>query len=96
MTQRKPTLPPEWLFHGTTPQAASRIHTEGLKTMRRQHVHLSEDIDTARQVALRRTQQPVILRVRARQAYEGGIQFYSGNDKVWLAEPVPADFIEQI
>lgn len=93
--ERKPTIPPEVLFHGTTPQAAAQIRIEGLKTMRRQHVHLSEDIDTARQVALRRTQRPIILRVHAREAYEQGIQFYSGNDKVWLAEPVPPGFIEQ-
>jgi putative RNA 2'-phosphotransferase len=94
--ERKPAVPPEVLFHGTTPQAASHIRIEGLKPMRRQHVHLSEDSDTARLVALRRTQQPVILRVRAREAYTQGIQFYSGNDKVWLAEPVPPVFIEQI
>lgn len=94
--ERKPAPPPDVLFHGTTAEAASHIRTEGLKTMRRQHVHLSEDISTATQVALRRTQHPVILKVRARQAYEQGIQFYCGNYMVWLAEPIPPNFIEQM
>lgn len=94
--ERKPTVPPKVLFHGTTPQAASRIRIEGLKTMRRQHVHLSEDIDTARQVALRRTQRPVILKIRAGDAYEQGIPFYLGNDKVWLSESLPPDFVQEL
>src|ERR1041385_414470 len=70
------TPPPEILFHGTTPYAARSIRVEGLKPMKRQYVHLSADEATARQVALRRTRKPVILRVSALEAYEQGIKFY--------------------
>lgn len=91
---REPTVPPETLFHGTTPEAARLIKTQGLKTMRRQYVHLSEDQETARQVALRRTSRPVVLEVRAGEAHQQGTAFYLGNEKVWLADPIPPAFIK--
>jgi putative RNA 2'-phosphotransferase len=61
--------------------------------MKRQYVHLSADKETAQQVALRRTQSPVLLHVSALEAYQQGIKFYLGNDMVWLAEPIPPRFI---
>ena len=91
---REPTAPPAILFHGTTPDAARAIKTEGLKPMKRQYVHLSDEETTARQVALRRTQRPVILKISASQAYQHGIKFYLGNDMVWLADPIPPQFIQ--
>ena len=98
-TPQKVTLeastPPAILFHGTTPRAARSIHVEGLKPMKRQYVHLSADLETARQVALRRTPRPVILRVSALEAHQEDIKFYLGNDSVWLAEQVPPRFITE-
>ncbi len=89
------STPPNILFHGTTSRAARSIHMEGLKPMKRQYVHLSADLETARQVALRRTPRPVILRVSALEAHQEGIKFYLGNDSIWLAEPVPPRFITE-
>jgi putative RNA 2'-phosphotransferase len=90
---RKLATPPTILFHGTTPEAANAIKTEGLKPMKRQYVHLSAEEATARAVALRRTQRPVILRVNALQAHQQNIKFYYANDMVWLADHIPAGFI---
>jgi putative RNA 2'-phosphotransferase len=64
--------------------------------MNRQYVHLSADIDTARQVGRRKDSHPVILQVLAGQAHGHGITFYQGNDLVWLADDVPPDFIEKV
>ncbi len=91
--EKQPETPPDTLYHGTTPQAASAIRSEGLKSMQRQYVHLSTDEKTARLVALRRTDQPVILRIAALQACEQGICFYAGNEDIWLADPIPSAFI---
>src|SRR5579859_355155 len=91
--ERTAALPPVTLFHGTTPQAAQAIRVEGLRPMNRQYVHLSADTATARQVALRRTAQPVILHIAAQQAHQQGITFYLGNDNVWLADHIPPEFI---
>jgi putative RNA 2'-phosphotransferase len=90
---REEAPPPALLYHGTHPVALARIRLEGLQPMRRQYVHLSVDVSTARQVALRRTRYPVILTVLAQEAYAHGVRFYRGNDLVWLAEAIPPAFL---
>ena len=86
--------PPEILYHGTLPNAVEAIKSEGLKPMNRQYVHLSVDIETAKQVGKRKAKQPVILKVRSYEAHQGGLKFYQGNDCVWLADLVLPEFIE--
>ena len=85
--------PPEILFHGTARETARLILAEGLKPMNRQYVHLSEDIETAGIVGKRKDREPVILKIEAGKAARSGIAFYHGNEKIWLAEPIPARFI---
>ena len=91
--ERVAVAPPETLYHGTTQEAAQAILREGLRSMKRQYVHLSTDQQTARLVGLRRTNKPVILRIDALEAHRQGIKFYLGNEDIWLADPVPAAFI---
>jgi len=86
--------PPAILFHGTTPDAAEAIAREGLKPMERQHVHLSPDREVARVIALRRTSTPVILAVRAGDAYASGIAFEQREAVVWVADSIPPRFID--
>nr|WP_154957833.1 RNA 2'-phosphotransferase [Paenibacillus xylanexedens] len=89
------TQPPELLYHGTPVRAVSSIMERGLQPRQRQYVHLSADMDTARQVGQRRDDQPVILRVKAGQAAREGILFYHGNESIWLADVIPSRYIEQ-
>lgn len=91
--EKEAVTPPAVLYHGTTAKAAQAILREGLKSMKRQYVHLSTDEKTARIVGLRRTGKPVILRIAALDAHRQGIKFYSGNEDIWLADPIPATFI---
>lgn len=70
------------------------IRGEGLRPMRWQFVHLSADRDTARAVGVRQASEPVLLVVAARVAAGAGVAFYAGNDTVWLADSVPARFIQ--
>lgn len=86
-------VPPVILYHGTTRRATETILREGLRPMNRQYVHLSTDERTARTVGLRRTGNPVILRIAALDAYQQGINFYLGNEDIWLADPIPPAFI---
>ncbi len=90
---RERTRPPRLLYHGTTPQAAAKILVEGLRPMSRQHVHLSVDEQTARQVGARRSRHPVVLTVRAAAAHEAGVAFYKGHEQIWLADHVPPEFV---
>lgn len=85
--------PPVHLYHGTSPKAASVIASEGLKSMRRQYVHLSADLETATIVGKRHHAEPIILQVSALAAHEAGIPFYTEPNGIWLAEPISAEFI---
>src|SRR4051812_12114622 len=94
--RKVPAEPPATLFHGTAPKTARVILTEGLKPMGRQYVHLSVDRETAHQVGRRKTPEPVILKIVAAEAHAAGVVFYLGNQQVWLADAVPAHFIEEL
>src|SRR5262245_22053127 len=91
---KKAEAPPELLYHGTAPESVGVMLREGLQPMSRQYVHLSIDVETAKRVGGRKARAPVILRVRAGAAHTAGTLFYRGNDQVWLADAVPAAFLE--
>lgn len=88
--------PPEILFHGTSHKAIDRILTVGLLPMSRQFVHLSTDIETAQLVGKRRDANPIILQIDSKSAFENGVQFYKGNDTVWLCNSIPVDYLKVI
>lgn len=94
--QRKPSTPPPLLFHGTAPSALEGILSLGLLPMGRQYVHLSVDRDTAREVGQRKARAPTLLQVDASAASAAGVVFYAGNEKVWLADTVPAQFVRDL
>jgi len=83
---------PEKLYHGTTFQAYMKIKDEGLLSKGRQYVHLSEDIKTAKQVARRRTSEPIILEINTEKAKELGIKIFKSGD-MYLANSVPPELI---
>lgn len=83
---------PERLFHGTAPAAVAKMEQD-LLPMGRQYVHLSVNRDEAAAVGKRKAPAPVILLVRARDAWNDGVIFYSGNERVWRADSVPWAYI---
>lgn len=84
--------PPEHLYHGTIAQFWAVIQTEGLKPMKRHHVHLSPDVETARRVGQRRGK-PVVLVVDAAAMSKAGAPFLLTPNGVWLASHVPPHFL---
>ena len=94
MIKKVPCEPPEQLYHGTAAGVAPLILDQGLKPMSRQYVHLSAEIKTAKDVGARKGDKVVVLVIRAREAHADGIAFYHGNEMVWLADEVPAAYIE--
>jgi putative RNA 2'-phosphotransferase len=86
-------VPPDLLFHGTAERNLHAILSEGLRPMRRHHVHLSPDAETAGRVGARRGI-PVILRVKAQELHAIGVPFFLTANNVWLVEAVPQQFIE--
>ncbi len=89
-------IPPEFLYHGTPERNAKSIAERGLLKMKRLHVHLSADIETAKKVAARRTGPAAIYKILAQEMYNAGLKFYQAENGVWLTEHVPPEFLRQI
>jgi putative RNA 2'-phosphotransferase len=85
------TTPPDVLFHGAPSQVLDSIFREGLKKMKRHHVHLHTDKSTCRAVALRRGR-AVLLTVDAAQMHDQNFEFFQSQNGVWLTDHVPPEF----
>jgi putative RNA 2'-phosphotransferase len=85
--------PPQLLYHGTVARFLPAILAEGLKPMKRHHVHLSPDEETARKVGARRGS-PVILRIAAGRMAAAGQPFFLTGNGVWLTERVAPEYLE--
>lgn len=80
--------PPLVLYHGTPSTSLPTIERDGLKPMKRHHVHLSATVDTARAVGARRGES-VVLRVDAAAMAAAGFEFRVSANGVWLVDHVP-------
>lgn len=88
----KESIPTGPLFHGTVQKYIDSIYEQGLHKMNRHHVHLSKDVDTAKQVGSRRGK-PVILVIDAEQMHHDGFKFFISENGVWLTDHVPSKYI---
>jgi putative RNA 2'-phosphotransferase len=93
--QLEPTLPPEVLYHGTGHKTVEVIRRQGLCKMSRHHVHLSQDIATAKKVGQRHGS-PVVFAVDAKAMSEKGHTFYCSDNGVWLVDFVPPKYLQQL
>lgn len=91
----KPKKPPKYLYHGTAEHFVDSILSKGIEKRRRQDVHLSLNEETARAVGQRHGK-PVILRIKAEEMNKKGYKFRLSDNKVWLTDEVPPEFIEKI
>ncbi|MFF3243200.1 RNA 2'-phosphotransferase [Streptomyces sp. NPDC002870] len=87
-----PAEPPEYLHHGTVARSLESIRAEGLRPMKRHHVHLSADRETATRVGARRGR-PVVLSVHAGAMHRAGRLFHVSANGVWLTDAVPPEFL---
>jgi len=86
--------PPEFLYHGTSDRNINSIFKSGLKKMNRNHVHLSADIETAKNVGKRHGGNLVIFSVYSESMLDDGIRFFLSENGVWLTDYVSPDYIE--
>lgn len=94
--RKDPGIPPDVLYHGTNDIAMDAIAETGLLPMSRQYVHMSVTPDIAVMVAKRRKGNVVILEIDTVKARKAGVEFYVGNDKVWLAKAIPAEYLRPV
>lgn len=85
--------PPDRLYHGTPSKNLENIFKNGLLKMRRNHVHLSNDIETAHIVAKRYKQEYKVLYIQAKRMFKLGHKFYLSDNGVWLIDNVPPQYI---
>ena len=86
--QFKIAAPPPLLFHGTTVEAFESIKSTGILPMSRALVHLSDNLETAKNVAGRRKAETVILVIDAAKMLADGLTFKISDNGVWLIEEV--------
>lgn len=65
----------------------------GLQKMSRQHVHLSNVIETAEKVDSRRGK-PTMLNIATGEMFRDGYLFYLSKNGVWLCTKVSAKYIK--
>ncbi|MFX1398589.1 MAG: RNA 2'-phosphotransferase [Promethearchaeota archaeon] len=87
-------IPPDILYHGTKSTILNTIRKEGLKKMKRHHVHLSAERKTAEIVAKRWNQGILILEIDSKTMYKDGFEFYISDNGVWLTNNVPPNYIK--
>lgn len=93
--QLEPVVPPNLLYHGTGQKAVDSIMQTGLAKMRRHHVHLSQDIATAKTVGARHGK-PVVFVVNAETMHQAGYKFYCSDNGVWLVDAVPLEYLQKM
>lgn len=93
---KEEAIPPNILYHGTPTKNIKSIFKEGLLSQGRQYVHLSQDIETAKNVAKRYDENYCILIIDSKKAYNDGIKFYLGNEKIWLADTIPPKYLSEL
>jgi len=91
----KEVRPPMKLYHGTTPENIKSIMKTGLNKMKRHHVHLTDNLNTAKSVGKRysKNKSPEILEINAGAMYADGYKFYLSDNGVWLTDNVPSKYI---
>ena len=91
----KELQPPNVLFHGTAMRFWDSIASIGLSKMNRQHVHLTENINSALAVGARYGK-PVLLSIDSNKMSTEGHLFYKSENGVWLVDAVPPQYISLV
>lgn len=94
MTFKVAVVPPK-LFHGADDKSLAVILKDGLKPIRRHHVHLSADVETAVDVGGRRKSGFTVLAINAKAMLADGHKFYISDNGVWLSDHVPPNYLTQ-
>ena len=87
-------VPPDTLYHGTSTDSLRYIHgCDEIRKMKRHHVHLSDNVDTAKKVGARHGS-PTIIAIDAKAMHLDGFDFYKSENNVWLTDRVPAEYFK--
>lgn len=88
------TSPPSTLYHGTASRFLDSILEQGLLKGTRQHVHLSDNLETASKVGLRHGKLR-LLEINCEAMLKDGYLFYQSKNGVWLTDHVPPSYLKK-
>lgn len=88
----KPVKPPTVLYHGTASRFLDNIKKDGIKSMSRNHVHMSDSIENAFNIG-KRHGHPIVLEIDTESMYKDKYNFYRSENGVWLTDFVPEKYI---
>lgn len=92
----KVKIPPIILYHGTKEQFLNSILKKGLQKQNRNYVHLSQDFQTAKQVADRKKGKSIILKIDSKKMFSDNYKFFLSQNNIWLVFEVPPKYITKI
>lgn len=90
-----PATPPATLYHGTVERFLDAIMADGLRKMRRHHVHLSATLETAQRVGSRRGRAIILVVDAAAMTTDGAVFYVTGNG-VWLTDAVAPRYLRRL
>ena len=88
-------IPPQFLYHGTATRFLDDIKRDGLKSMNRLMVHISDNKETAINIG-KRHGKPVVLVFNAWEFVNDGHELFLSANGVWLAYEVPAKYLYEL
>lgn len=93
----KKSTPPKYLYHGTTIKKSKLIKKNGILKMKRNHVHLSKDYETALNIAERystNNDKPFIFKINTTPMILDNVNFYLSVNGVWLVDFVDPKYLK--
>jgi len=94
--QFRKAVPPVLLYHGTDERGLEAIaKTKGILKMKRHHVHLTDDLNTASSVGIRHGSE-VIITIDTRPMLKDKVEFFQSENKVWLVDFVDSKYFSDI
>ncbi len=81
------------LYYGTSEEEAQRILEVGIKPVRQTFVHLSTTFEKSVEVAMLRTDKPIVFEIDAKKARSDGMRIIKANDTIALAKEIPPKYI---
>lgn len=87
--------PPAILYHGTALKYCESIDKFGIIAKNRLYVHLSDNIEAAKNIGKRHGEEVVYI-INSKQMWRDGYEFYQSKNQIWLTKKVPINYMKKI
>ncbi len=87
---------PSFLYHGTSLSNVKKILREGLKPMKRNFVHLTDNFKDAAETGKKRSGKVAVLIVDAEKALKNNVEIWKAGKTVYCAKEIPPAYIVKV